>query len=109
MDKAALKDLQNKNAADVIAAVPSLERADVCEVLALEAFCNSPRVTVTQACATRLEQIDADDAAEPVADTAAPGTPPAHHHPDYAGPLTIEQADWRNEHIKPVAKAVKTK
>lgn len=124
MDKvrlAAIKTLQGKAAADILAAIPDLERDALSELIALEADCNSPREEVTKALAARIEQMDAGDEAAQAGATPSAAAAPAptaakapdkkhYQHPDYAGPLTIDQAAWRNANIKPVpAKAVKTK
>lgn len=51
----------------------------------------------------------------PVAPPAAEEQPTAEvdaqpwQHPDYAGPLDINQADWRNRNIKPVEAPAQTK
>lgn len=42
------------------------------------------------------------------APAAQPDSAPAWQHPDYDGPLTIPQAQWRRENIKP-ARGTRTK
>lgn len=110
MGKVDLKALQAKAIADINPVLGELDRDQLAELLALEVDGNSPRETLTRAIAERIEKIDADDAAaeaeaKRVAEAkqaAEPkAKPPAHHHPDYSGPLTIEQAEWRNRNLKP--------
>lgn len=112
-----LKALQQQSVAEIQKSLGDLDRDQLTELLALEADCNSPRETLTKAIAARLEKIDADNNAPPESNDppakaaepeAKPAKAPAHQHPDYAGPLTIEQAEWRNHNIKP-AKVQKQK
>lgn len=120
MDQAKLEEikaLQIKAAKEIVAALPSLDRDALSELIALEGDSNSPRDPVIKAIAARIEELDAEPepaprAAPKKADAPAPKAPEKTHyqHPEYAGPLTIEQAEWRNAHLKPVkAKDVKTK
>jgi hypothetical protein len=120
MDKSkldAVKALQEKPAAEILAALPSLERDALSELIAREADCNSPREDVTQAIAARIAEMDAESEPPPAKPSGKPAKVEApapkdpkrdHTHPDYSGPLTIEQANWRHANLKPV-KAVKTK
>lgn len=102
-----LKALQVKSIAEISPALGELQRDQLTELLALEADSNSPRETLTKAIVARIEKLDADNAAPPEPEAAAPAKPPAHHHPDYSGPLTIEQAEWRNRNLKPAKVAGK--
>lgn len=105
-----LKALQQKPIAEINPALGDLDRDQLTELLALEADSNSPRDTLTKAIVARLEKIDAENELPPEkpAEPEAPkAKPPAHHHPDYSGPLTIEQAEWRNRNLKPAKVAGK--
>lgn len=107
MSEVDLKALQVKPIAEINPVLGDLDRDQLTELLALEADCNSPRDSLTKTIVARIEKIDADNAppAEPPAPAAA--KPPAHRHPDYSGPLTIEQAEWRNRNLKPAKVAGK--
>lgn len=110
MGEVDLKTLQVKPIAEINPVLGELDRDQLTELLALEADCNSPRDSLTRTIVARIEKIDADNAppAEPAATPApAAAKPPAHHHPDYSGPLTIEQAEWRNRNLKPAKAAGK--
>lgn len=49
------------------------------------------------------EQAKDKPKADPKPDKAEPKPePPAWQGADYSGPLTIDQANWRRHHIKPV-------
>lgn len=95
-----LKELQQQSVAEIQKSLGDLERDQLTELLALEADSNSPRETLTKAIANRLEKMDIERGESTGAADADPDAP-AHQDPAYKGPLTIEQADWRNHHIKP--------
>lgn len=78
--------------------LPNLSRDELAELLAREADANDPRETLIKAISKRIEQIDA----EADAPAEAPTTKAKWMEADYSGPLTIEQAEWRNANIKPV-------
>lgn len=105
MGEVDLKALQAKPIAEINPVLGDLGRDQLTELLALEADCNSPRETLTKAIVARIEKLDADNEPPPESKPAEPeapkAKPPAHHHPDYSGPLTIEQAEWRNRNLKP--------
>lgn len=100
------KDLKALHAGDeaaLIEAVGGMTVENLDALAALEA--GTARETVAAAIATRRAALGegeakADTAAEPV---------PLWQQPDYAGPLDIGQADWRNRNIKPVAGPAHTK
>lgn len=102
-----LKALQQQSVADIQKSLGDLDRDQLTELLALEADCNSPRETLTKAIVARIEKMDVENAV-PAEPEAKPAKAPAHQHPDYAGPLTCDQAEWRNHNIKP-AKVAKAK
>lgn len=80
-----------------------LSRANLVELMAQESNEENPRETLIKAVTDRIEAIDADDAE---GDAETESASPAYQAVDYAGPLTIEQAQWRLANIKPVAEAV---
>lgn len=98
------EELQEFRKQAIKAITPSLAdmtRANLVELLALEADEDNPRETLVDALTKQIEKIDADDA-EPLAD-AEPSAPPAWQGEDYTGPLTIDQALWRRASTKPVS------
>lgn len=138
MDKAAITNLQQQSVPNITEQLPTLDRASLIELAAQEAASAAPRTTLQAAIDKQLAVLDAADeggddsaaraaaeaniaaaaAAEAeknaLAEAAKPASPPAKitkddfRHPDYAGPLNGEQANWRVANIKPVEK-VRTK
>ena len=122
--------------AELTTKLDGLSAAQLAELHALEASApNGGRVTALAAIESELERArklgdesagdaldalnagDAGDepAASPAADgadaTSAPGpatqdATPAWQGPDYTGPLTGDQAQWRHRNLKPVAEVV---
>ncbi|TPG50659.1 hypothetical protein EAH75_04265 [Rhodanobacter glycinis] len=138
MDKAAITNLQQQSVPNITEQLPTLDRVSLIELAAQEAASTAPRTTLQTAIDKQLAALDAaeeggnaggDDAAgaaptaaekaaaeeaEATAKAAEAPKPPAKitkddfRHPDYAGPLNGEQANWRVANIKPVEK-VRTK
>lgn len=131
MDKAAITNLQQQSVPNITEELPALDRASLIELAAQEAASPGPRPKLQAAIDKQLAVLDAaeeggnggadDDTIRAAADAnmaaakvAEAPKPPAKitkddfRHPDYAGPLNGEQANWRVANIKPVEK-VRTK
>lgn len=121
MGKIDIANLQQQSKAQITKQLPSLDRGALVELAAREAESSVPRVTLQSAIDKQLVALD-ELAADPeantkpkppvVSDQAKPVDKPAgklpvtdYRHPDYAGALSGEQADWRVAHIKPVREA----
>lgn len=121
-----LEELQNLPAVELIDRVAALNAEQLQALADIETADTRAgnRVTVLRAIEARraelAEKASVDDAGasseikgEFAADAAADqsgvapvaelvvGAPPAWQSPDYSGPLTIDQANWRSEYIKP--------
>jgi hypothetical protein len=109
MQEIDLKALQTQSVADIQKSLGDLDRDQLTELLALEADANAPRETLTKAITARIDKLDADNAAPAEAEPAKaePAKPAPFTSPDYAGPLTIEQAEWRARNLKPAKVAAK--
>jgi len=119
MDKAEISNLQQQSVAQITEALPSLDRASLIELAAQEAAAQSPRSTLQAAIDKQLAALDAQDEGgdadknakavagkgEPAAQAAGKLSTDDYRHPDYAGPLTGEQAAWRVANVKPVREA----
>lgn len=105
MDNEQLQALLKRPIKDIKPELASLDRATLVSLMALEAEAENPREALTKAITARIEAIDnlehEDDAT--AGDEAAA---PAWQRPEYAGPITIEQATWRNLNLKPVTGVV---
>lgn len=128
MDKAEITNLQQQSVANITERLPALDRASLIELAAQEAASAAPRTTLQTAIDKQLAALDDDGeggdeknppavdgaAVEPAAKAAGKIEKPEKiektdfRHPDYNGPLTGDQADWRVHNIKPVEK-VRTK
>jgi len=122
MDKAEITNLQQQSVAQIIERLASLSRDDLVELAAQEAANDPPRVTLQTAIDKQLAALDdngdgGDETKPPAVDGAAvaPAAKAAgkidktdFRHPDYSGPLSGDQADWRMHNIKPAEK-VRTK
>lgn len=100
------KDLKALHAGDeaaLIEAVGGMTADDLEALAALEA--GAARETVATAINARKAALG--DQVPVKADSAEPV--PAWQHLEYAGPLDIGQAEWRNRNIKPVAGPSQTK
>ncbi len=97
-------EIQNLPIPELAEALPGLSVEDLTALRALEAQ-ETRRAGALKAIDAALAA-GAPPAAEP--SEAAPATALAWQQPDYAGPLDIEQMDWRRRNIKPV-RAVETK
>ena len=122
MDQQELKAIQARNVDDAAKAIDGMESAeDLAALRALEEADGTPRKTVIEAIEKRVAELAAG-ATEPPAPPAssAPKAPaPAPAKPataaapapwkarDYSGPLTGDQAAWRNANIKPVVEVRK--
>lgn len=98
-----LREIRQQSIKAITPSLGDMTRANLVELLALEADEDNPRETLVEAITKQIEKIDADDA-EPLADAESPAPePPAYQSADYTGPLTIDQAQWRHANIKPVS------
>lgn len=125
MDKVQITTMLSGNVADISAQLGTLDRESLVELQAQE-IASANRSTLLKAIDDALVALDdggddhsAMDGPPGAAATprAAPGNasakaakdvPPAWMAPDYAGPLTGEQAAWRVANLKP-ARKVSTK
>jgi len=108
-----LQAIQRGNVDEVQAAIESIvDPADLAALGELEAADGSPRKGVTDALDKRAAALaDADEKPAPPAKApaaqakvAAPAAPAAPWKArDYSGPLTGDQAAWRNANLKPAA------
>ncbi|WP_130618002.1 hypothetical protein [Dyella amyloliquefaciens] len=117
MDKAEISNLQQQSVAQISEALPTLDRASLIELAAQEAAAPTPRTTLQAAIDKQLAALDAQDEGGDKDSTAVegkgePAAKPAgklsiddYRHPDYAGPLSGEQAAWRVANVKPVREA----
>jgi len=121
MDKAEITNLKQQSVAHIIERLASLSRDDLVELAAQEAANDPPRVTLQTAIDKQLAALDdngdgSDEKKPPAVDGAAvaPAAKAAgkidkidktdFRHPEYSGPLSGDQADWRMHNIKPVEK-----
>lgn len=104
MDTAKLEALRASTASEVKEQLGDLETADLKSLLEAETGDSKPRSSVVKAIEAELEE-RADN--EPKKPAAAP----EWQKPDYMGPLTGDQAEWRNKHCptwrQPTTKPVK--
>lgn len=121
MEQSNIQELQSQSVAKITERLPSLDRAALVELAALEAATTAPRVTLQEAIDKQLATLDesgedgpkdppavVDSQGEPAAQAAGKLAVTDYRHRDYAGALTGEQAAWRVHNIKPVEK-VRTK
>lgn len=103
-----LTQLRQGNTKAVTAALPDLTDEQLVQLNALEAEDASPRKGVLDAILAeknrRAEPLDGDGEGQGTA-TADDAEAPPWQAPDYVGPLTGDQAQWRLAHIKPTAAA----
>ncbi|GEM_PF-1078929 len=104
-----IEELQNLTAAELVEQVGSLDAARATALRELEAADkDGGRKTVLAAIDKRLAEVGGQGGNDPApaaaprrATQAAAADTPVWQAPDYDGPLTIPQAAWRRENIKP--------
>lgn len=79
----------------IVPKLPELDDAQLADLQATEAADDNPRESLLAAIDAELQR----RAAAPGAAQGTPDGPPAWQAQDYAGPLTGEQAVWRNANI----------
>lgn len=103
---AQLQEIRKQPIAQIKPELADMSRQNIVDLLALEANEENPRETLVDALTKQIEKIDADDA-EPLAEQeSSANEPPAYQRADYSGPLTIDQAQWRNANLKPASGTV---
>lgn len=109
-----IAEIQNLPVAELSERLEGLSAEDLAQLRELENATGKPRagaLAALDAAAKALDEGPAPQANEPAARaasakaTADDAKAPAWQAPDYDGPLTIPQADWRRHNIKPVARA----
>lgn len=108
-----LVELQNLTVAEIAEQVEGLSADELAELRSLEEADDKPRAGVLSAIEKAEAALAPEGANKNENDNAGARTASAAKAPDwrardYDGPLTITQAAWRNEHIKPV-RDVRTK
>lgn len=108
MDATQLESLRKHAVKAIVPRLPALDRADLVAMLAAESDAAVPREALTKALADEIAKRDADDeaaakeaAAAAADDDSLPEGPPDWQAEDYTGPLSGEQAQWRNKHLTP--------
>lgn len=99
-----LDELLAQNVKDITEVVADMDAEEVEAVKAAEAQ-GQNRTGVIKAADARLAELNNDDEADQSEASdeggkAARGEMPEWKHPDYSGPLTGEQALWRNENLR---------
>ena len=95
-----IAELLKGSVPDITAKLDGMDRPDLVELLAQESE-GKNRESLTKALAKAIEVIDTED--DPPAEDAAPAEEeqaPEWKSPTYAGPLTGDQAQWRNANLK---------
>lgn len=100
MDASELEHLRKQAVKAIVPRLPALERADLVTLLATEENEANPRESLIKALVDEIAARDADDADVDAA-AHADDAPPAWQADDYLGPLTADQAHWRNAHVTP--------
>ena len=105
-----LEDLRKKSVDKIGEELDELDAAQLRELRALEELEDKPRVTLLERIDEKLAELDAPSSdAAAVAKAAAATAPPAWQNPAYSGPLTGDQAAWRNTNLDPSFRAPATK
>lgn len=107
-----LAEIQNLPVAELSERLEGLTAEDLAQLRDLENASEKPRAGALSALDAASKALDeggerppsAGNEPAPRASAAGPKAP-AWQAPDYDGPLTIPQADWRRHNIKPVARA----
>lgn len=111
-----LKALQQQSVKDIGEQFAALSDAQLRELHALESNAATPRKTLIEniddELAQRAEQSNGGEAEAGGAGAAGSAAPAADPLPkwmdaDYTGPITVEQAEWRNANLKPVEPVTK--
>lgn len=103
-----LTELQNLTIPEIVERLPTLDAAQLKSLRAMEAKADAPRSGVMDAidkasAAAKAPKADAKPTAKAPKMGAEPKAEPAPwREQDYTGPLTADQAEWRNAHFKPV-------
>lgn len=109
MRDADLVELQKKPVPELLVSLADLDSANRDALRRLETQDGS--VAGRKGVIAALDALDApadspaDDAPPAALDAAPSEKSPAWQAADYDGPLTIEHANWRREHVKPVRAA----
>jgi len=98
MDATELDTLRKQAVKAIVPRLPALDRADLVTLLAAEENESNPRESLIKAIADEIAARDADDAAAAAEESDAP---PDWQAEDYTGPLSGEQALWRQKHLTP--------
>lgn len=106
MDNPELSEIRNLPVPELAEKVAALSADDLQALRAAEAADANPRKGALAAIDDALAKLP-PPAARAKAE-AKPDAPPAWQARDYSGPLTCDQMQWRQRHIKPVGK-VQTK
>ncbi|WP_337052477.1 hypothetical protein [Pseudoxanthomonas sp. USHLN014] len=97
-----LAEIQNLPIAELAEFLAELDADDLKALRALEDKSSTKRKGALDAIAAALTDKAAADKAGGGVSTAAAALDAAWQAPDYTGPLTITQSEWRHANLKPV-------